>query len=311
MEVRTMVTLKNILAATDLSNSSIHAVERGFLIAKETGSNFIVAHALDLDALSSLRSLLGENITALEQKVLDDAREQLLELVSDPQRNQGVTASLQLERGLATTAIPEKAEAIGADLILVGAHGSGFLQRILLGSTASRLLRKSKCPVLVVKQAPHDTYKRVLVAVDFSPSSENAIRMVREVAPAADILLLNIFEVPFEGKMQYAGVKEEIIHQYRIEAREHALHQLHDLAKSAGLAQGDYTGSVVYGDTTRQIIEHEEKYNCDLIVMGKHGIHVTEELLLGSVTKRLLAESQSDVLVVIDPRGPGIVEITP
>jgi CPA2 family monovalent cation:H+ antiporter-2 len=83
------------------------------------------------------------------------------------------------------------------------------------------------------------------------------------------------------------------------------------LAKSAGLAQGDYTGSVVYGDTTRQIIEHEEKYNCDLIVMGKHGIHVTEELLLGSVTKRLLAESQSDVLVVIDPRGPGIVEITP
>jgi CPA2 family monovalent cation:H+ antiporter-2 len=35
--------------------------------------------------------------------------------------------------------------------------------------------------------------------------------------------------------------------------------------------------------------------------MGKHGTHVTEELLLGSVTQRVLAESQGDVLVVVDP----------
>lgn len=306
-----MAQLKNILAATDFSNSSIQAVERGFLIAKAAGSNFIVVHALGLDALSSLRTLLGENIAAVEQKVSDEAREQLLELVSDATRNQGVTARIQLEHGLATTAIPQYAEAIGADLILVGAHGNGFFQRILIGSTASRLLRKSKCPVLVVKQAPRRDYKRALVAVDFSPSSENTIRLVREVAPAADLFLLHIFEVPFEGKMQFAGVKEETLYQYRIEAQEHALNQLHDLAKSAGLARIDYTGSVVYGDTTRQIIEHEEKHNCDLIVMGKHGTHVTEELLLGSVTKRLLAESQSDVLVVVDKRGPDIVDITP
>jgi CPA2 family monovalent cation:H+ antiporter-2 len=38
--------------------------------------------------------------------------------------------------------------------------------------------------------------------------------------------------------------------------------------------------------------------------MGKHGTHVTEELLLGSVTRRVLAESQADVLVVVDPLAP-------
>jgi len=39
--------------------------------------------------------------------------------------------------------------------------------------------------------------------------------------------------------------------------------------------------------------------DCDLIVLGKHGESMVEELLLGSVTKQVLAESQGDVLVSI------------
>ncbi len=48
-----------------------------------------------------------------------------------------------------------------------------------------------------------------------------------------------------------------------------------------------------------RVIEAEKP---DLVVMGKHGTHVTEELLLGSVTLDVLAESRCDVLVVVDPR---------
>jgi len=40
----------------------------------------------------------------------------------------------------------------------------------------------------------------------------------------------------------------------------------------------------------------------DLIVVGKHSSHIGEELLLGRVTKHVLAESQCDVLVMCDPR---------
>ena len=46
----------------------------------------------------------------------------------------------------------------------------------------------------------------------------------------------------------------------------------------------------------------EQEYDADLIVVGKHGTHITEELLLGSVTKHVLAEAQGDVLVVADTR---------
>ena len=52
----------------------------------------------------------------------------------------------------------------------------------------------------------------------------------------------------------------------------------------------------------QQIIAHEQEHSADLILIGKHGTELTEELLLGSVTRRVLSESRSDVLVIPDPR---------
>ena len=54
---------------------------------------------------------------------------------------------------------------------------------------------------------------------------------------------------------------------------------------------------VVHGVPSLIIIEQEQELNCDLIVMGKHGHNPFEEFFIGSVTKRVLAHSQSDVLV--------------
>ena len=71
------------------------------------------------------------------------------------------------------------------------------------------------------------------------------------------------------------------------------------MAVEAGLKKWEYSGFVVNGDPTLEIVSHEQKLNIDLIVMGKRGLHITEEFLLGSVTKRVLAESVSDVLVVM------------
>lgn len=48
----------------------------------------------------------------------------------------------------------------------------------------------------------------------------------------------------------------------------------------------------------------EQERDCDLIALGKHGAHVAEDLLLGSVTKHVLMEAQADTLVVPDPRRP-------
>jgi nucleotide-binding universal stress UspA family protein len=94
-------------------------------------------------------------------------------------------------------------------------------------------------------------------------------------------------------------------------ARALATQQSRELAESAGLSAADHSGLVVHGDAARNILEQEDKFRCDLVVLGKHGTHVTEELLPGSVAKRVLADSRSDVLVVIDKRLPGARRISP
>lgn len=162
-----------------------------------------------------------------------------------------------------------------------------------------RLLSRTTCPVLVVKQPPHEPYRRLLVPVDFSPSSLRAIRHARSIAPQAEIVLLHAFEVPFEGKLRYASVDEDAINRYWIVAKQEATQKLHALCNEAGLSSIETQRIVLHGDPTVCIIEQEQERDCDLIVIGKHGQSVLEELLLGSVTRHVLAESQSDVLVSV------------
>lgn len=301
-----MKPLAHLLAATDLSATSLHAVDRGFLIAKETGARLTVIHALGLTALAPLRELLAQKVSTLTEQVTHEARDVLQRVMADPARNQGVSAELELAQGLAISVIPDHAARTQADLILLGAHGKGFLQRVLLGSTASRVLRKSRCPVLVVKEPARYGYERMLVAVDFPSASLPALCAARSLAPRAGIVLLNVVYVPFEDKLRYADVDENTISHFRQQACECATAQLSELAKAAGLTAVQYTSRVVLGNAARQILTAEEVHDCDLIVVGKHGSHVAEELLLGSVTKHVLAESRADVLVVSNKPAPGV-----
>jgi nucleotide-binding universal stress UspA family protein len=294
----------HVFAATDLSATSLHAVDRGFQIAKSTHACYTVMHALGLDALGPLKSLFGEKADEVTRKAAEHQRSVLQQLLDEPGRNQGVAAHLTIEEGLASTVIPAYAATTDADLVLVGAKGQSVWRRLMLGSTASHLLRKSRIPVLVVKNPCTKPYRRVLIALDFSPCSVQAIRVAREVAPTAHLVLLNVFEVPFEGMLQYAGVSQAEIHRYQAEAHQRALRSLHQIANAAGLSQDDYMAIADHGQAVHKILRHETLANCDLIVMGKHGTHVTEELLLGSVTKRVLSESDTDILVVVDRHMP-------
>jgi nucleotide-binding universal stress UspA family protein len=293
-----MKPLVRILAATDLSAPAHHAVDRGFRIAAEVGAGYSVMHAFELDAVDSLVGLLGEGLAAVKQRLEDDARKALRQMLEDPVHNRAVAANAMVVAGSPLESIADRADAIDADLLVLGARGESFLRHALLGSTASRLLRKSiRRPVLVVKQPPRGPYRRLLIPVDFSRSSEGAIRLGYRVAPQADIVLLHAFELPFEGKLAFAGVDENVIREYIRVGREECRRRLHDLARAAGLEPVQYSAIVRHGDPSQQIIAEEQEGDCDLIVMGKHGAHLTEELLLGSVTKHVLYESQCDVMV--------------
>lgn len=304
-----MKLIKHVIAATDLSSASLMAVERGFDISRITSARYTVMHALGLNALGPLQDLLGEQADSVTSKLIDKQRNELNSIISDTSRNRGVAAEILVEEGLASAVIPAHAASTCADLVVVGSHGDGMLRRLLIGSTASHLLRKSQCPVLIVKSDVRNSYRKALVAVDFSPASELAIRITREIAPDVVIVLFHAFDVPFEGMLNHAGVTEDNIQHYRHEACEKARHLLRTLALKAGLAHDQYDAQIECGDATRAILDQAERQGCDLIVMGKHGTHITEELLLGSVTKRVLDEAQVDLLAIVDKRYPWLAAV--
>jgi nucleotide-binding universal stress UspA family protein len=285
-----------IIAATDFSAPARHAADRAARLAHETGAALSLMHVLPGSALKELRQWLGTG-HSMEQQLHDDARRQLCALASELQLHRHVTPRTINASGSVPDEINEQAEALDAALLVLGARGAGFLRRLVLGSTSERMLHRTARPLLVVRQTPHERYRRALVALDFSPWSAHAVALARQVAPHARLVLFNAFEVPFEGKLHFARVEATTIDHYRRQARNHATLQLHALASACGLKAGDWDPCIVEGEAAQRIIEYEQEKDCDLVVLGKHGQSATEDLLLGSVSKHVLDEGSTDVLV--------------
>ena len=287
---------RSILVATNFSAPSRHAADRASRLARETGLPLTLMHTLSSRVLDELRHWLDTGHQA-EQRLIAETGQRLQQLADALAAAQQVAVQCCLATGPVLDVISQKAEAVDAGLLVLGARGAGFLRRLVLGSTSERLLRRSTRPLLVVKQMLREPYRSALVALDFSPWSAQAIALVRCVAPQARVLLLNAFEVPFEGRLQLTGVDTRAIEHYRQQARGKARQQLDTLAQQAGLQPAQWDACVVEGEAWQCIVEQEPPHDCDLGVVGKHGQSAAEELLLGSVTKSVLAEGSCDVLV--------------
>ncbi len=292
-----MAELKHILAATDLSAPARHAVERAALVAAGNDAALAMIHIANLAPLDQIRQLLSSEPERLEQDLVDQLRESLRTLGASIHERFGITPALRVATGDLLPELLNHAATLPADLLVLGARGSSFLRHILLGTTAERLLSSSRVPMLVVKQPPHEPYRQLLVPVDFSASSLRALRLARTIAPRADISVLHVFEVPFEGQLRYAGVDESKIEHYRAIAHNQAWEKLRQLRSSADLDDARVELLVRQGDVSQRILEQEQEADCDLIVIGKHGKDAIEELLLGRVTRHVLTEAQGDILV--------------
>lgn len=292
-----MAALNHLLAATDFSAPARHAAERAALVARSTGAELDLIHVATLAPMEKLRQLIGDLPPEIEQRLLDASRDELQQLAAMLQTRHGVAADSQVVCGSLLDEISRRASSLTADLLVFGSHGSSFMRHLLLGSTAERLLSRSTLPMLVVKQAAHEPYKTLLVPVDFSPSSRRALALAQAIAPRAEIILLHVAALPFEGKLRYAGIDDDIIARYQAAAM---LEARRSLAALQARAAPDTTGirlEVRQGDPSQSILQFEQEFDCDLIVIGKHGESLAEDLLLGSVVRHVLEESQNDLLI--------------
>ncbi len=287
--------IRSILVATDFSDDASHAVRRAAQMATQLSARLTLLHVMSGPTLRALREIFP-NPDDAEMKLIADAQSMLDELSASLGQIDKTLLTAQVKIGKVLDEILLACEP--HDLLVLGAHGLNPLRDMLLGTTAARLLRKSSRPVLVAKQLPKGPYQRVIVPVDFSPHSALALKTAMHIAPSADITIIHAFDVPFEGKLWIAGVADEEIHRYRMQARQQALRKIGDLVGGLAVAPHRFSHVVEHGDAPRLILDKEQELEADLIVIGKHGQSSVEDMFLGSVTRHVLADSKCDVLVV-------------
>ncbi len=289
---------RTVLAATDFSAPARHALERAAQLASaHAGAMLTITHVLGISAFETLHRLLPGDAAAFEAGLREQAEYNLQEQAALLSAKYPCSLNTRLLQGSALSSLTELAESERTDLMVMGARGTHFVREVLLGSTTERVLSKLHRPLLAVKQRPLSPYRRVLCPVDFSGHAAAAINAAHAWLPDAEFVLLHAFEVELESTFRFAGLEEEKIHQYRIKAREAAHASMDEFVAKLEVPAAHLSRQFVHGAPTPRILEQEQTLDADLIVMGKRGQSVMEELLLGSVTKHVLTQSSSDVFV--------------
>jgi nucleotide-binding universal stress UspA family protein len=290
-----MQPLTPIVAATDFSAAAARAVRRAALIAKQLGAEvhlLHVVHPLDLypgpDPAADFRANHEQALQAAGKSRLDI-------LAAGLRKDFAIPVVVATRIGRAHTEIADYAADKAAGLVVAGARGESTLLDLLIGSTASRLLRLATCPVLIVKNAEVDPYRSAIAAVDFSPGSIHALELARAVASGARIEVLHVYEIEHEERMRQAGMDEAFILDRQARVLQDAENRL-DI-ELAGVNDGNITRHVTAAYPAAAISERARAMRADLIVLGRHGKSGMQELLLGSVSKDMASAADCDVLI--------------
>lgn len=290
---------RRILVATDFSEVAGHAQERGALLAKTLGCELGLLHVVGQNRLVELSRILHEVIEDARRQSEEASAAALRAAAADIGNRHLVYPDARVMTGPVPASIIAAATEANSELLVVGARGDNPVRDFLLGSTAERVLRKNRRSMLVVRGAPAGGYRQVLVPVDFSPNSQAALRMASLLAPQATLTALHVFDAPFEGKLEFAGVSAADIENYRDQGRRRAEADLHHFLKELPAeTQSRVVPQVAVGYAPGVILTTARALGADLIALGKHGRSPVEEWVLGSVTQHVLRHADCDVLAV-------------
>lgn len=140
-----------IIVPTDFSSCSEEAWRLAQRLAGMSGAELVLTHVLTEAPL--FRE--GPFIMPRVREVFEAARsfaDSALEEWTAKARAEGLSARVALRSGVAYQEIVALAGDERADLIVIGTHGRGGIDRALLGSVADRVIRLAPCPVLTVRE---------------------------------------------------------------------------------------------------------------------------------------------------------------
>lgn len=141
--------MKKILTPIDFSSATARVIEKTAELAQAYGGSVVLLHVVRLPHTATGFDLETRTMVELGEALERSADEQLAEFRRGLQAKGIVAESLRLD-GQPAQLILEQAEKLPADFIVIGSHGHTAFYDLIVGSTASAVLKRATCPVMIV-----------------------------------------------------------------------------------------------------------------------------------------------------------------
>lgn len=277
---------KTAIIATDLSDAS------ETMINSETGLGCLGRIGVDrIHLVTVVPSNVHSGMPGID---FEKRRKRVLRRYRSTIEAAGFDVEIHVVRGTPHRRINGIADAVGADLVLVGSRGKSPLENRVIGSTARNLSRTTVVPLLVdrIERGVADPetvrrhlFKRTLYATDFSKNAERAFEAFEYLRHAtAEVTLVHV-----ESPKDDTGVDDPAA-------------ELERLADELAEFDLETHTEVRQGDPAAEILAAEAEHDPSTILLGSRGRSRLRRLLLGSVSEDVVVRSENNVYLVPPPR---------
>lgn len=289
--------IKNILCPVDRSPSSLEAFTYAIALARWQGARLNLLEVIETVVPTGGRRIPENGRVPKETRA---ALERDLRRVLAARRASDVKVAIFMRKGHVVQEILAHAKASRADLVVIGSHGRGGVQRLVLGSVAEKVLRLATCPVLTVRRGVRvarrsRSPRTILCATDFSAAANRSVAYAKRLAKEANakLVVMHAVEWPFGDAMSPGAVAE-----LRTSVESSARDKLDRLLPRSNPGGPGAHAVVTFGKASAAIAKLARAISADLIVMGVSGRGATDVALLGSTAHRVIREGTWPVLTV-------------
>ncbi len=262
-QTKAAVNVKNILYLTDFSEPSEAALLFATTLGRGYGAKVHALHVL----LPVAYTYTTPGLTTLAIEAEEENAQAEMQRVES--QLAGLAHRTLVERGIEVwPAVQRAIEDDDVDLVVLGTHGRTGADKLLLGSVAEEIFRRSPVPVLTigpgVRSSVHTggRFRRVLFATDFTPESlagaPYAVTFAQE--NQARLLLLLVMRKP-------GSANEGDKHLFDMTVAE-AMHRLYEIVPKDARLDLPPEVAVEYGEPAERIVEFAKQRGADLIVIG-------------------------------------------
>lgn len=301
----------SIVCATDFGKDATAAGEVAARLAARRKEPLALVHALQIP---SVTYIAGEPIVVAVPDFVQPTRDEMQE-EADRRLDREAKRLAELSGGevVPVLAIDSPAQAVleiarqrNASLIVSGTRGATAPSRWILGSTADRLARRSKIPVLVIREpwSGLDSWARgerplkVLVGVDFDDSFPVAAAAAKTLLAAGpcELHYAHVYDLPTVG-FYARDSSAPVAPASRTDVEPTIAREVDRMIGEAGLPSSSGRVHLLYGRPANAISDYAASHGIDTVILGTHGRKGLERALLGSVAIGVLHHAPCPVLI--------------